>query len=317
MAEYDVVVVGGGIVGMTSALELRQRGMRVCVVTADAPVGTTSWLAAAVWYPVGIGGQRRMLALAEETFEVFAEQAARGAPGVRMIDTRMLHRERFPADPWWSAAVPGFASEVAADPFVGAWRFSVPLVEVPVYLPWLHERAVALGVDVRMNDIAELDDVADQARFVVNATGLAARTLCGDATVRPVRGQVVRASNPGLTTSVRDEGNPGGHTYVHPRRHDVIVGGTFEPGAADATPDPEIARAIWTRATRLLPELHDAEILDHHVGLRPVRDDGPRVELDRTLIPGRTIVHNYGHGGAGITLAWGSARETAALVESA
>ncbi|MFC7342010.1 FAD-dependent oxidoreductase [Saccharopolyspora griseoalba] len=311
----DVVVVGGGIVGMTCAVALGRRGARVRVVTADVPARTTSWLAAAVWYPVGIGGDHRVLTFARETFEVFAEQAARGTPGVSMIDTRMLHRRPSPADPWWSAAVPGFAADTAEEPFTGAWRFSVPMVEMPVYLPWLREQAANLGVHVRAKTVASLAEIADDADAVVNATGLAARTLCGDRTVRPVRGQVIRASNPGLTASVRDEDNPGGHTYVHPRRHDVIVGGTFEPGIADTAPSPDTARAIWTRACELVPELRQADVLDHHVGLRPVRERGPRVELDRRLVPGRTIVHNYGHGGAGITLAWGSARETAALIE--
>lgn len=317
MEEFDVVVVGGGIVGMTSAVELRRRGARVCVLTADAPARTTSWLAAAVWYPVGIGGSERALTSAQESFEVFAEQAARGVPGVRMIGTRMLHRHPLPADPWWSTAVPGFETDDADDPFTGAWRFSVPLVEVPAYLPWLHERASELGVSVRTENVASLADITDHARFVVNATGLAARTLCGDKTVRPVRGQVIRASNPGLTVSVRDEHNPGGHTYVHPRRHDVIIGGTFERGKTDTAPDPDTARALWTRASELVPELREARILEHHAGLRPAREDGPRVELDRRLIPGRTVVHNYGHGGAGITLSWGSARETADLIERA
>lgn len=317
MEEFDVVVVGGGIVGMTCAVELRRRGARVCVVTADEPARTTSWLAAAVWYPVGIGGSERALTFAQESFDVFADQAERGVPGVRMIGTRMLHRRPLPAHPWWSTAVPGFATEDADDPFTGTWRFSVPMVEVPTYLPWLHAQALELGVEVRNTKLASLAELTDHARVVVNATGLASRTLCGDTTVQPVRGQVIRASNPGLAVSVRDEHNPGGHTYVHPRRHDVIIGGTFEPGKTDTTPDPGTAKALWARATELVPELRRARVLEHHAGLRPAREDGPRVELDRHLIPGRTVVHNYGHGGAGITLSWGSARATADLIAQA
>ncbi|RRO14950.1 FAD-binding oxidoreductase [Saccharopolyspora rhizosphaerae] len=311
------MVVGAGIVGMTCAVELRHRGARVCVVTADEPARTTSWLAAAVWYPVGIGGSERAFAYAQESFDVFADQASQGVPGVRMIDTRMLHRNPLPADPWWSTAVPGFATEGAEHPFTGTWRFSVPLVEVPVYLPWLHAQALDLGVEVRTRSVESLAELADRARTVVNATGLAARTLCGDTTVQPVRGQVIRASNPGLSTSVRDEQHPGGHTYVHPRHRDVIIGGTFEPGTTDTTPDPATAQRLWARATELVPELHRARVLEHHAGLRPHRDDGPRVERDHDLVPGRAVVHNYGHGGAGITLSWGSARDTADLVEHA
>ena len=40
-------------------------------------------------------------------------------------------------------------------------------------------------------------------------------------------------------------------------------------------------------------------------GLRPYRANGPRLEvLD---LPSKLLVHNYGHGGGGITLSWGTA----------
>ena len=52
----------------------------------------------------------------------------------------------------------------------------------------------------------------------VNGPGLAARDLACDATVYPVRGQIVRVTNPGLTMSIRDENHPGGRpTCTHAR----------------------------------------------------------------------------------------------------
>ncbi|NEB20988.1 FAD-dependent oxidoreductase, partial [Streptomyces coelicoflavus] len=51
--------------------------------------------------------------------------------------------------------------------------------------------------------------------------------------------------------------------------------------------------------------------LAHRVGLRPARD---AVRLERGTLPdGRRLVHNYGHGGAGVTVAWGCAQEAARL----
>ena len=49
-------------------------------------------------------------------------------------------------------------------------------------------------------------------------------------------------------------------------------------------------------------------VLAERVGLRPFRRSGVRLERDR-LRDGRTVIHNYGHGGAGFTLSWGCARE--------
>ena len=72
-----------------------------------------------------------------------------------------------------------------------------------------------------------------------------------------------------------------------------------------------MAEAIVRRCAALRPQLAGARVLGHRVGLRPVRD---AVRLEREpLSGGRVLVHNYGHGGAGITVAWGCAEEAARL----
>lgn len=53
-------------------------------------------------------------------------------------------------------------------------------------------------------------------------------------------------------------------------------------------------------------------IIAINVCTRPFRAQGPRIEAER--IGERTIVHNYGHGGAGWSLSWGAAAEALALV---
>jgi D-amino-acid oxidase len=52
----------------------------------------------------------------------------------------------------------------------------------------------------------------------------------------------------------------------------------------------------------------EPRVLAERVGLRPFRTSGIRLERDQ-LRDGRTVIHNYGHGGAGFTLSWGCARE--------
>lgn len=65
------------------------------------------------------------------------------------------------------------------------------------------------------------------------------------------------------------------------------------------------------RCAALRPEIAGARVLAHRVGLRPARD---AVRLERGTLPdGRRLVHNYGHGGAGVTVAWGCAQEAARL----
>lgn len=203
--------------------------------------------------------------------------------------------------------MPDLTRLTAAAPFAGGWRFTAPTVEMAAYLPWLHGRVGPARIFRRLR-ISHFTEVAGLAPIVINATGLAAGALCRDPAVRPVRGQLTIVSNPGLECSVRDVDNPAGYTYVHPRTHDVVLGGTFEPGRWDTNPDPETGRAIVRRCTELVPELAGAQVIGHRVGLRPVREPGVRLEIDHDALPGGArLVHNYGHGGAGVSLAWGCA----------
>jgi D-amino-acid oxidase len=54
-----------------------------------------------------------------------------------------------------------------------------------------------------------------------------------------------------------------------------------------------------------------AKVIGHLVGLRPRR---PAVRLELERRDGKAIIHNYGHGGAGISLSWGCAQEVVELV---
>jgi D-amino-acid oxidase len=150
---------------------------------------------------------------------------------------------------------------------------------------------------------------------VVNCSGLGARELVGDSSMTPIRGQVVRVRNPGIRSFLLDNANPAGVTYVVPRSSDCILGGTAEEDRWGTEPDPATARAILERCKEIEPRLDGAEVLEHRVGLRPGRAE---VRLESEILEnGVPCIHDYGHGGSGVTLSWGCAEETVALVESA
>jgi D-amino-acid oxidase len=311
----QAVVVGSGISGLTTAISLLEAGHQVRLVAAERAMSTTSAVAAAVWFPTHVAPWERVSGWGAHTFDVLADQAAAHVPGMVMRESLSLYRDS-PGQPGWTAAVgdvrPARADELPPGYRYGL-RYAVPLAEMPRYLPWLEARVRTLGGQVTQRQLRSLNEVGDGADVVVNCAGLGARDLVDDPSVYPVRGQVVRVSNPGLTMSVRDEKHPGGRAYVHPRTEDCILGGTLEADQWGTTADPAVGAAILERCADLVPALHDARVLEQVVGLRPGRPT-VRLEESEPLRSGARVVHNYGHGGSGITLCWGCAREVTALV---
>jgi D-amino-acid oxidase len=311
-----VTVLGAGVVGLTTAVRLLEAGCEVRVVTAAPVEATTSWVAAAVWFPTHVGPPDLVASWGRRTFEVLAGQARDRVPGVIMRESLALYRQP-PGTPDWAASVGQVRAASAAElpPGYGyGLRFCVPLVEMPVYLPWLVSQVRGRGGEIslrRVGSLAELSDGWPDA--IVNCSGLGARDLVGDLSVYPVRGQIVRVTNPGLTLSVRDENHPAGRAYVHPRTSDCILGGTLQENDWDTEVDPATAESIIARCTSIVPGLADAQVIEHIVGLRPGRPE-VRLEENPSDAGGVRIVHNYGHGGAGVTLAWGCAEDVTRII---
>jgi D-amino-acid oxidase len=317
VAQADVIVVGCGVIGLTAAVRMRESRLDVRIVTAALPLDTTSGVAAALWYPYKAYPEDRILSWGKRSFEVFEDLTEISDSGVRMREGVELWREPAP-EPWWASAVPRGVRRCAEDELPPGRRdgyaFAAPVVEMPVYLDYLLRRFVEGGGHVERRAISSLEEAGD-GRVVVNCAGLGARELVGDASMEPIRGQIVRVRNPGLSTFVLDEANPDGITYIIPRSQDCILGGTAEEGAWSTEADPEIAEGILRRCAALEPRLRGAEVLEHKVGLRPGR---PEIRLEREdAAPGSPRVHNYGHGGSGITLSWGCAEEALRLVYEA
>ena len=303
-----VIVVGAGVVGLSCAVRLLEAGHDVGIVARDLPLETTSAVAAALWRPYRAYPFERVTAWSRTTYTELETLARVDGTGVRMVPGTELHRTA-QAEPWWRDAVPALTRVAAlGPPYVDGWSFVAPVVEMPVYLPWLAGRVEALGGTITRMALPALPD---QAEVVVNVTGLGARRMAGDPSMLPVRGQVVYVEQVGLDRWWLDAGAGGGPVYVVPRSHDIVVGGTDDEGEWDRRPDPDVAKLILERAVGVVPSLAGARVLGHRVGLRPAR---PSVRLEAQEAGGGKVVHCYGHGGAGVTLSWGCAAEMAALV---
>jgi D-amino-acid oxidase len=353
-----VVVLGGGVVGLTTAVHLELAGYETRVHTArlahERPLDPTlaSPYAAASVKPASVtmADLPRVLAASQDAFGLLA---ASGAMGVRRQPHHVCHERDHP-DPEYAGAVEGFCrlSEVDDHPrrpgadAVYGWRFDAYFAEMPVYLRRLLGLYRALGGTVTRRRVDREDLPSLPGDVLVNCLGYAATDVFDDP--RPFEAhlghQVVARGLPPVRdgdgrpfsynyTTAPDAAVPAGEVYAYPRTDALVLGGNrvpvdVAPGEDwDGSPDEATrtldgvdvpARLVGTNAV-LLEEYAGVDLragdLSGRYGYRPVRDpDGEGVRVERETVAGRPVVHHYGHGGAGVTLSWGSAAEAAGLV---
>ncbi|MBM3990076.1 MAG: FAD-dependent oxidoreductase [Planctomycetes bacterium] len=315
MGSARAIVVGAGVSGLSSAIGLLERGIAVEVWTRELPARTTSSVAGAIWYPYKVAPRERVADWARATFAALLPLASDPSSGVSLCRGVELLPRGLPDE---AADFRAAASDVRArhpeflpDGFDRGFELSVPVVEMPIYLEWLLARLRSLGGEFVVRALDSLAPALDAAPLVVNCSGLGARELVGDRELRAIRGQLVRVERGAVERFTLDDYDPRGVTYVIPRSKDCILGGSADDGREDLIPSEATTRAILERCAALEPRLAAARVLSVSVGLRPARS---AVRLEReTPRPGSTLIHNYGHGGAGVTLSWGCAHEVAAL----
>lgn len=307
-----VTIIGAGVTGLTTAVVLAEAGHPVRVVADEIP-GRTSLAAGAMWGPYLVEPKVMVDAWSQRSLEVFRDLASDAATGVRVssgVEATRHHEEA----PDWARSLPGFEPVDAGelpDGFSSGYRFIVPLIDMPTYLRYLLERARAAGVVVDERHVATLTSLTN-ADVIVNCSGMGAATLADDTDLRPIRGQHVIVVNPGLTEFFsEDTGTSSDLLCIYPQGEVVVLGGTAIDGSSDTTPDPVAAGRILERCIAVEPRLASAPVIEHRIGLRPTR---PQVRVEAEQKTGAVVIHNYGHGGAGVTLSWGCAERVQQLL---
>lgn len=302
----EIVVIGSGVIGLSCAITLRERGHAVRVVSGDDPAHTTSAAAASLWALPLVEQSERVRRWAYDTLARLRRDAPLGT-GVRSLASRTVSTDPTTQDPWMASFLP--AHEIGVDdalpaPYRHVALSVIPLVDTRRYIPWLVAECGRLGIERELRSIQDLTEV--DADTVILATGAQTPGLVPDSGVHVRSARVVRAfapQPPRRVTIVRD--GPFAGLFIVPRFDDVIVGGA---GLDDADP-----RDLIDVAARFEPALTSAQVLTTAVGHRPLRDT---IALHAEAHHGRRVVHCYGHGGAGFALSWGTASAAADLVEA-
>jgi D-amino-acid oxidase len=310
-SKLEVAVIGGGVIGLTSAIQLIQAGFAVTLFARTLPPNTTSDVAAAFWAPSATADNVKARGWALTSLSIFQDLAADPESGVAIVDLYSL--TDFPT-PMPYMANAGAMREVPPGVFPvpwSGWCAAVPRIDVPLYMPWLLARLQRMGGQIQPQILQALSGVGKAYSIIVNCTGLGAQALTGDA-MFPIRGQVISVRKPqGLAPDIIYANDEETTTYIIPRSQDCLLGGTYQFRDGNLEVDLAIAEQILARCAVFNPAFARPEIVQHKVGLRPGRY-GVRLEQER-LSSGQIVIHNYGHGSVGHTLSWGCATEVAKL----
>jgi len=325
---YDAIIVGGGIIGLSIALELRRTLEQVLILDKGEPGREASYAAAGMLNAIDVRSPSELVTLAHESSRLFPAFV----DDVRAASTSRIDFQRVGAVVVGKATGTPLREEEVAErePLLAAAGRSVTFVEEDFVDPRTllkamleaarhHDVHLASGTEVIG---LELEDTGVcgvrttrtgySAPVVINCAG-AWGSIFPDTSVpvRPVKGQMISLlPTQGTINHVVRAGEP--DIYMLPRHGGLIaVGATVEEAGFDKTVDPETAMRLQSAAASLIPSLADAKIHECWAGLRPgTPDDLP--------IIGATSIAGYfvatGHYRNGILLAPVTAKAISELV---
>jgi D-amino-acid oxidase len=311
----NIVIIGAGISGMSTGYLLSGKGYRVTICATSFSPNITSNKAAAFWFPYHIRNDKRGIGWCNTSYEYYKSFAEWPETGISLRQLKkVLRTGEIEEEPIWVDFMPEGSCQVIAEEELGpgirkAYDITVPLIETQIFLPWLQGQLLKKGVVFIEKEIHALDELGAEYDMVINCSALGARKLCKDHTVIPVRGQVALLEPmPGMPIYLDNE-KP---LYVVPRKDAIIVGGTYEPGIESEFTESATIERLLNNAYEVFPELKKQPVIGSWAGIRPYRAE-VRVEKEA----GKNIIHNYGHGGSGFTLAFGCAETVGNMLEAA
>ncbi len=338
MKSPDVIIGGAGIIGVSIALELRERGADVLVFDRGEPGQESSSAAAGMLAPYDPETPERLRPLARTSAELFPAYVERLEALAQMrVDFRRQGTIAF----WEGVPVPAEYRRLAPEelqriePALQAGERPAFFVQEdcvdPALLMQAALRAAAKsGIEVRGNCAVEHTRIRGAVMEVVTAAGtLSARTVVDSRgawsgpPVRPRKGQMLY-----LDPSTRKPRVPGTlqpqragllehvintfEVYLVPRSSGrILVGATVEDVGFDKTVEPDVIANLHRAAAALVPELAAAQVVESWAGLRPGSPDDLPL-LGETETRGAFIA--TGHFRNGILLAPVTARIIADLV---
>lgn len=347
MNQFDVVVVGGGLIGMLSARELRQAGLSVAIIERNEAGRESSWAGGGILSPLypwrytdavtvlARRSQQVYPALVDSIQQQSGIDPQLQRSGLLVLDTD----ERQQAQSWamkWdvSLEVVGTAERLhkieaglAEAQSEGLWFPDVAQVRNPRLAQSLKKSIVKQGVKlfesspvehlIIKNNTVQGVQVAAGAIYapkIVIAGGAWSAGLLAETglelPVKPIRGQMILfKAEPGIVSRIVLSQD----RYVIPRRDGrVLVGSTLEDVGFEKQTTEQAKDELCAEAIRLIPDLEQYPVEHHWAGLRPATPEGIPYICNHPKISGLFI--NTGHYRNGVVLGPASCQLLRSLV---
>ncbi len=333
----QVAVIGSGVIGLSTGILLLKAGYEVTIYSKAHTPYLTSDVACAQWLPhetsdTGFEApdyNKKLLQWCRDSWAIFAElqRVSSDRYGIRWGTNFELFHENEEVPKYildLADLMPNFEI-ITGESFPGGCttccKFDTFIIETPIYMPRIHQDFLDGGGKIvtrefqKLNEILQLDE-----KVVFNCTGLGAKDLFHDEHLKGIKGQLL-LHEPIDTNMMIGLGD----FCLIPRSDALILGSLHEEDYADEGPTHENDQLLWDTITSWFESLNHRIPIDGSVlsrkkiirsisGIRPGRSVGVRVEVE--IQNGKLLIHNYGHGGGGITLSWGCAKYAIDLLEA-
>jgi D-amino-acid oxidase len=269
-SDNEVAVLGAGVMGLTAATLLLDLGLKVTIYSDHKPADTTSFKAGGQW-AVSIvefqGKEQELSAIVKTAYTTFKSSIGKGFGVSARPNYTATRSENLDVV---LKLAPGLIPEpvpLPRMPFEGhthpGFEYQTLLVEPPIFLPRLEADLNARGVIFVPKKFSNRSEVlALDEKIIINCTGLGAMTLWSDPKMVPIKGQLAMLpAQPDLQYLYGQNG------YMFPRLDHVVVGGTFELGVNNETPDKSVCQGLVDHIASLFgkaPAVALAEIHIHH-----------------------------------------------------
>lgn len=320
----DILIVGGGVIGLGSALELARSGASVTVLERGVCGGESSWAGGGILSPLLPWDYSSAVTdLTQLSCRLFPEWVARIAdmsgidPEYRVSGMRVLPPFDAERAVQWCAGN-GVRLELDGE---ALWLPDVAQVRNPRLIKALRralermgvrimERVEVTGIVVTEDRVERLDTTAGSfsAEHYVVAAGAWSKRLLGkqgvQLDIKPVRGQMLLyRAKPGMLPHIILQNG----TYLIPRDDGhILVGSTLEDVGFDKSTTEEARVVLHARALGMLPQLAQAEFVKHWAGLRPAAPDNIPIIARHPQL--ENLYLNSGHFRYGVTMAPASAQ---------